>query len=129
MSTKGHCLCRKITFEMTGAHNWVGHCHCDSCRRGAGAPLVTFIGHPNGQWRWTGETPKIYESSPGNFRHFCSTCGASVAYSSTRYPDELHFHATLLDDPSKLTPQEIYHADERLPWMPEGFPGCAQDKA
>lgn len=124
MTLKGHCLCRTTSFEMTGPHIWVGHCHCDSCRRGTGAPLVTFIGHPNDYWHWTGKPPKTYESSPGNFRHFCTICGSSVAYSSTRYPDEIHFHAVLLEDPSQLTPREIYHSDERLPWMPEHFPGC-----
>ena len=121
---QGHCLCRAVHFTMTGPHNWVGHCHCDSCRRAAGAPLVTFVGHPNGQWEWTGDIPKVYESSPGNFRHFCPSCGASVAYSSTRYPDEIHFHAVLLDDPGSLQPSEMYHADERLPWMPENYDGC-----
>lgn len=124
MTLQGHCLCRAIGFEITGPHNWVGHCHCDSCRRGAGAPLVTFIGHPNGHWRWTGQTPTPYVSSPGNTRHFCPTCGSSVAYTSTRYPDEIHFHAALLEDPGAVTPSEIYHASERLPWMPDHVPGC-----
>lgn len=124
MILKGHCLCRAITFEITGPYNWVGHCHCDSCRRGAGAPLVTFIGHPDGHWRWTGATPAAYISSPGNTRYFCSTCGSSVAYTSDRYPEEIHFHATLLDEPDQVTPTDIFHADERLPWMPDAMPGC-----
>ena len=109
---------------MTGPHNWIGHCHCDSCRRGAGAPLVTFIGHPNGHWRWTGARSATFQSSPGNFRDFCPACGSSVAYRSNRFPDEIHFHAACLDDPGDLHPDEIYRADERLPWMPEHMPGC-----
>ena len=116
MTLRGHCLCKTIRFELSGPHNWVGHCHCDSCRRGAGAPIVTFIGHPNGNWRWTGATPTCFASSPGNYRHFCPTCGSSVAYSSDRFPDEMHFHAALLEHPEALEPSEIYHADERLPW-------------
>jgi hypothetical protein len=126
MPLRGHCLCGAVTFEMEGPHNWIGHCHCDSCRRGAGAPLVTFIGHPNGRWRWTGKTPARYVSSPGNYRDFCATCGSSVAYRSDRYPDEIHFHAALLDDPGAIAPDRIYHADERLPWMPATLPGCGQ---
>lgn len=127
MTLKGHCLCRDVTFELQGDHNWVGHCHCDSCRRSTGAPLVTFIGHPNGQWQWTGKTPTVYESSLGNAWCFCPRCGSSVAYMSTRFPNEIHFHATLLEDPKNLKPSEIYHADERLPWMPNALPGCAND--
>ncbi len=126
MRLTGHCLCNSVRFELTGPHNWVGHCHCESCRRGSGAALVTFIGHPNGAWRWTGAEPVSYTSSPGTVRQFCPTCGASVTFASDRYPDETHFHAALLEDPAAVSPNEIYHADERLPWMPEEYPGCTR---
>lgn len=124
MTCKGHCLCRAVSFEMSGPHNWIGHCHCDSCRRGAGAALVTFIAHPNGQWRWTGADPTAFASSPGQTRYFCARCGSSVAYISDQYPDEIHFHAALLADPANVTPRHVFHADERLPWMPPDMPGC-----
>lgn len=120
----GRCLCGRISYELAGPHNWVGHCHCDSCRRGAGAPLVTFVGHPNGQWRWTADPPSVYESSPGNFRYFCANCGSSLAYGSDRYPDEIHFHVGTLDEPNAVVPDSLFHADERLSWMPEQMPGC-----
>ncbi|MBU3261111.1 GFA family protein [Roseovarius sp. PS-C2] len=126
MIRKGHCLCGAVTFELDGGHNWIGHCHCDSCRRATGAPLVTFVGHPDGNWQWTEAEPKHYESSPGNHRYFCATCGSSVAYRSDREPDEMHFHAVLLDDPDTLSPDEVFHADERLSWVPEALPGCPQ---
>ena len=114
--TKGHCLCNAVTFELTGPHNWAGHCYCDSCRRGAGAAVVTFAAHPNGQWSWTGTAPTCFTSSPGNRRYFCATCGSSAAYASDRFPGELHFHAALLEHPDAITPSEHYHADEHLPW-------------
>lgn len=116
MPLSGHCLCGAVRFVLEGPQNWVGNCHCDSCRRGAGAPLVTFIGQANGGWRWTGQPPACYISSPGTRRYFCPTCGSSVAYASDRYPDETHFHAALLDDPAAVTPTGVYHADEKLPW-------------
>ncbi|WP_135504282.1 GFA family protein [Roseovarius aestuariivivens] len=124
MTLKGHCLCRAVAFEMTGKHNWVGHCHCDSCRRNAGAALVTFVARPNGQWRWTGTEPAQYASSPGQTRYFCAICGSSVAYASERYADEIHFHAVLLEDPAAVTPRHVFHSHERLPSMPQDMPGC-----
>ncbi len=116
MTRRGHCLCKAVRFELTGPHNWAGHCYCESCRRGAGAPVVTFVGHPNGQWRWTGAAPARFLSSKGNHRYFCPTCGASVGYASERYPDEFHFHAALLEHPEELDPSELYHREECLPW-------------
>jgi len=91
---------------------------------GAGAALVTFIAHPDGQWRWTGADPAAFASSPGQTRYFCARCGSSVAYISDRYPDEIHFHAALLAAPADVTPRHVFHADERLPWMPPDMPGC-----
>jgi hypothetical protein len=32
-----------------------------------------------------------------------------VAYSSARWPDEIHFYAALLDDPHAFKPNEHYH--------------------
>lgn len=111
---KGHRRCSAVTYKTTGPHNWVGHCHCESCRRDAGAPLVKFIGHPNGEWRWTGTIPTAYVSTAGNTRYFCPNFGNSVAYTSNRYPNETHFHATPMTHSDQITPTEIYRGNERL---------------
>lgn len=115
-TVQGKCLCGAVTFELSGPHNWVGHCHCDSCRRAAGSPVTTFIGHPNGQWQWTGTSPKTYFSSPGVTRRFCGTCGSPVACAAEDIPGETHFHAALLTDPGAVTPTVHWHYDEHLPW-------------
>ncbi|WP_157933035.1 GFA family protein [Roseovarius salinarum] len=120
MTRFGYCLCGSVTFELLGSSRWVGHCHCASCRRATGAGVVTFIGHPNGAWRWTGAPPSSYASSPGTLRYFCPVCGASVAYGSSREPGETHFHAALLDDPGSIIPTDDFHADERLGWIAPG---------
>ena len=45
----GHCYCGAVTFEITGKSEWIGHCHCVSCRKQTGAPVVTFAGFQTGQ--------------------------------------------------------------------------------
>lgn len=112
----GHCLCGEVAFDYDGAELFAGHCHCDSCRRQTASPFTTFVGVANGTWRWTGRTPKTYASSTGQTRYFCGTCGAPVAYSSARWPDETHFYAALLEDPHRVSPNEHYHWEERLTW-------------
>lgn len=113
---RGHCLCGAVGFELDGPHNWVGHCHCESCRRATASPVTTFIGHPNGQWRWTGDTPGTFQSSPGTTRGFCGTCGSPVSYVSDRHPDETHFYAALLENPGAVIPTAHFHYHEHLPW-------------
>ena len=53
MTTKGHCLCKKTTWEYAGEQTWACYCHCDACRRNCAAPVVAWLGVPlkisNGQ--------------------------------------------------------------------------------
>ena len=116
-SVTGHCLCGAITFRLDGPHNWVGHCHCDSCRRATASPITTFIGHPDGHWSFTKGTPAEFASSPQVTRAFCPSCGSPIFYRSAQIPGETHFYATLLDDPVPLSPTVHWHYDEALPWL------------
>lgn len=117
MTRTGHCLCGGVSFAYDGPENWRAHCHCDSCRRQTASPFTTFMGVPDGAWRWTGAEPKVYQSSPGVRRMFCGTCGAPVAYAADRYPGEIHFYAALLDDRAGFVPQGHVHWDERVDWV------------
>ena len=114
---RGRCLCGACSFELMGKHNWIGHCHCESCRRATASPFTTWIGQENGFWSFTGTAPITYQSSPGNTRGFCGTCGSPMFYRSYRYPNETHFYAALLDHPETVEPTAHFHADEMLPWV------------
>lgn len=117
MTKTGRCLCGKTSFAYDGPENWRAHCHCESCRRQTASPFTTFMGVPNGQWKWTGDTPSVYVSSPGVRRSFCSTCGAPVAFEADRFPDEIHFYAALLDNHDDFEPQSHVNWDERVAWV------------
>lgn len=114
---KGHCLCERTQFEISPPFNFIGHCHCESCRRQTASGFTTFVSVPDGKWSWLGEVPSEYVSSPGRRRYFCPTCGAPAAYQDDGQPGETHFYLALLDDPNALTPNENYHSDEMLAWI------------
>ena len=114
---RGRCLCGASVFELAGEPNWVGHCHCESCRRATASPFTTWIGQENGSWKLLGDALISYESSPGNARGFCGKCGSPMFYRSSRFPNETHFYAALLDQPGSLRPTTHFHADEMLPWI------------
>jgi len=117
MTTRGHCLCRAVTWEYRGEPNWVAHCHCESCRRTCSAGVVTFVGVPQSAFRMTGAAPKIHESSPGVRRLFCGVCGSPVAYDADSYAHEIHLYAAGHEDPAALKPQAHVFHREALPWM------------
>ncbi len=115
--TRGHCLCKAVRYEFTGKPRWVMHCHCASCRRAVGSAVATYVGVIAARARYTGEMPKRHESSPGNFRHFCGSCGTPVAYTGARWPDEIHFYHGTLEDPSAWPPTGHAHVVEQVSWF------------
>ena len=103
---KGRCLCGAVSYEYQGPENWVGHCHCESCRRNTSSPYTTFVGVPRTAFRFTGIEPAVYNSSPGVRRLFCRRCGAPVAYDADKFPDEIHFYLASLEDASSAVRPE-----------------------
>lgn len=113
----GRCLCGAVRFQTEGKPLWVGHCHCESCRRNTGAALATFVGCAADRCTHTGEAPGVYESSPDVRRRFCTTCGTPISYESERFPGEIHFYISLFDDPDAFQPTFHVFATEGLSWL------------
>jgi hypothetical protein len=70
-STTGGCMCGAVRYEAVGEPITVGHCHCPSCRRHTGAPVVTVVIFEQDRVKFTKGDRKIYNSSPGVGRSFC----------------------------------------------------------
>lgn len=70
---RGHCLCGTVAFEVDGSAQACVSCHCESCRRQCSAPMTTYIGVLDGQWRWLGKTPKVFNLLPVWKEHFAIT--------------------------------------------------------
>lgn len=114
----GHCLCGRVRYRADGPVLWQKHCHCESCRRATSSPVTTFFDVADGGWRWTGEPPARYASSPGVTRFFCPTCGSPMAYRhDSAAPGEMHFLACTLDDPRDVQPEGHDFWEEHLPWL------------
>ena len=77
---KGSCLCGKITYEASTIGSDVTKCHCTICQKLSGSAYGDYTTAPIDSFKWTsGEALlKKYESSPGNFRNFCSVCGTHL---------------------------------------------------
>lgn len=115
----GACLCGSIRFEITPPTRFCAHCHCSICRRAHAAPLVTWSGVPDGQLMITAGEPLLarYASSAEATRSFCSVCGTSLFFHSTRWPGETHVAtASLLGSPDKLPTAHVFFSD-RAPWF------------
>lgn len=120
----GGCLCGAVRYRAAGAPDWVGHCHCRSCRRNSGAAMLTFAGYTQDRITWTEGERQIFESSPGVRRGFCGRCGTPITYEADSYGDEVHLTIGTLDAPEALAPTLHVWTEAQLPWlhMADGLP-------
>ena len=118
---EGQCLCGKVRFQILTPPIWVGYCHCESCRRATGAPVVTYVGVRNVDVSFIEGKRKIFESSPGVRRGFCSECGTPLTYEADRFPDYVQLHISTFNDPHRFTPKEHVRYSQRISWfVPDG---------
>ncbi len=116
----GGCMCGAVRYEATGEPFLVSHCHCVSCRKHNGAPVVTLAGYKKEQVSFEGEERGIYESSPGVGRAFCGKCGTPLTWEGDG-GEELgpivELHLSTFDDPEALVPSGHAFYSERICWF------------
>ena len=112
----GRCLCGDVRYQFTGAPLKVLHCHCESCRRHASAPITTFVCVPRESFHHLGAAPVAYASSPGVTRTHCGRCGSPISYASERNT-QIDLYIGTLDDPAAIVPTFHVHCAEQLPWF------------
>lgn len=116
----GHCLCGAVRVKITGEVRGALHCHCESCRRATSSPLTTFVTVARADAEISGDSYRLYASSPGVSRGFCGHCGSPMSYASDERPDEIDFYVASLDDASSITIREHGYWGERVPWLHVG---------
>ncbi|MGP8035478.1 MAG: GFA family protein [Steroidobacteraceae bacterium] len=128
----GGCLCGAVRYEIRGAVGNPCFCHCASCRRATGAPLVPWGSFARDKVRITHGTLSEFRSSPQVWRGFCARCGTSLTYRNEARAAEIDVTLATLDDPTLIAPLMHVWVAERLPWVtigdhlpqhPAGAPG------
>lgn len=77
---QGKCFCGAVEFEVTGATEGMGYCHCESCRSWSAGPVNAFT-------LWKPESVKItkgaehvgtYSKTERSERQYCTKCGGHL---------------------------------------------------
>ncbi|WP_299722178.1 GFA family protein [uncultured Tateyamaria sp.] len=79
---KGSCLCRGVTFHLTGPLRPSVGCHCIQCRKTSGHYVSATQVGPDDLHITNDDTLAWYQSSPGAARGFCKVCGSSLFWRS-----------------------------------------------
>ena len=116
MVITGSCLCRAVSYEITGSLKAAGHCHCLICRKSHGAAFATWAHVSPDQFRWRSGVEFVarYESSPGKERCFCQKCGSPLVLSDSGKITEVVL-ATVDGDPG-VRPGEHIFVGFKAPW-------------
>lgn len=78
-SISGQCACGSVTLQANVEKKSVGACHCTTCRRWGGGPLLTI--DCGNQLSLSGEQfVSHFDSSEWAQRSFCSRCGSHLYY-------------------------------------------------
>lgn len=112
----GHCICGAIRFCVTGDPVLTEFCHCQSCRRASGAPLMAWAAYDRAVFEVIEGEPVDYASSPGLTRTFCGRCGTSLTLTDERIA-EIYVAIAAFDDPEAVTPDIHIWRSHRLSWV------------
>ncbi len=114
----GGCHCGAIRYEAIGEPLYVPYCHCNSCRRTTGAPVVLFVNFEAKSVRFTKGERRIYNSSADVNRTFCGDCGTPLTYEGEWGGHSIiEFYVSTLDYPEKFKPDRHVMFGERLSWF------------
>ena len=113
---EGGCLCGAVRYEAGGEPYHVTHCHCEDCRRSAGAPFVTWASFRAENFRLTRGALRDVAFG-GRLRSFCPQCGTALAFRASLETDEIDLTVASFDHPESVEPADHIWVEDRLPWI------------
>jgi|SRR5581483_1047187 len=102
--TEGGCLCGAVRYQVRGQPTNSMICHCRTCSKAAGAPVVAWLTFVLDRFAFVRGTPTEFRSSPPVIRTFCRTCGTPLTYVHAERPAEVDVTTCTLDNPDVFPP-------------------------
>lgn len=127
---EGGCLCGAIRYRLGGEITESAYCHCRTCQRQSGAPVVAWFSIAPSQFAYTKGTPKAFRASARADREFCGDCGTYLLFREVDATASLGVNTATLDDPARVPPTfHIWH-QSRISWFDtaDSFPRHAQGR-
>ncbi|WP_444997633.1 GFA family protein [Aliikangiella sp. IMCC44359] len=79
MNKVAQCICGAVKLEVSSRSNEIGACHCTTCRRWSGGPLLAVDCQDNVTIN-AEDKVTIFNSSDWAERGFCNQCGTHLFY-------------------------------------------------
>jgi hypothetical protein len=94
----------------------MARCHCRECRKASGAEFATNASVLSNDLHFVSGKSLLreFESSPGQARIFCGTCGSPIMKRIANKPDALRLRLGCLDSPMDQKPVIRVFLSEKL---------------
>ena len=127
---EGGCFCGAVRYRASGKALNSMVCHCNSCRRVAGAPVVAWVTFPQASFRFTRGKPSDFRSSPPVRRTFCGKCGTPLTYEHADSPGTLDVTTCTLNAPGAFPPTHHSWLEDNVGWVRfgDGLPEFPQSR-
>ena len=116
---KATCLCGGIRIAVSGKVGPLVYCHCSRCQKSNGSAFSANVNVRRKYWHLTDGANLIreFESSPGVYRAFCSTCGSPIYSRWDSQPEMFRLRLGLVDeDPGRRCLAHFWVAS-KAPWF------------
>ena len=100
----GGCQCGAVKYSVSAPPEFTAVCHCSSCRKSVGAPLVGWAMFTSDAVQVSGNALIVYTSSQGVQRSFCGTCGTSLFFEADYISGLIDITTESFDDPEAMIP-------------------------
>jgi len=113
----GRCFCGEVRVSVSGPESFACFCHCESCQRATGAPVVAWATYTRDSFSVTAGEMHWHHSSSGVTRGICSNCGTSLTYENEKRHGEIDVTVNCLDDPTAPTLKAHIWTEDKQPWL------------
>jgi len=116
MEFEGRCYCGQAQLKCQSPRT-VLYCHCDYCRRAAGAPVTPFAEFEAENVDVQSEYLKSVSVNAGVTRWFCGNCGSPIMGTYDYLPNMTYVSLGVLNDAEQLEPVTHAHFGSKYAWL------------
>ena len=131
IAAEGGCLCGAVRYRVAGAVEESGYCHCRTCQRQSGAPVVAWFAVAPAALQYTKGTPKTFRASDHAGREFCGDCATYLVFREDDAAltvgvntatlsigsSSVGVNTATLDDPMLSPPEFHIYCESRIGWF------------
>jgi hypothetical protein len=114
---EGGCLCGAVRYRARVAPHWSMVCHCRTCRRACGAPVVAWVTFAQAQFAFNRGVPARHASSEPVTRTFCAACGTALTYAHADDAANIDVTTCSLDQAEAFPPTHHSWTGHDLTWV------------